>query len=47
MDRLIAFSRYYANEITAFAACGALILAAITLWYLKLGRAESVAPSAE
>ena len=35
MDWLIAFSRDYANAVTAFAACGALILAAITLWYLK------------
>ena len=35
MDWLIAFSRDYANALTAFAALGALILAAITLWYLK------------
>jgi len=35
MDWLIAFSRDYANAVMAFAACGALILAAITHWYLK------------
>lgn len=35
MDYLIEFSRDYANAVTAFAACGALVLASITLWYLK------------
>lgn len=35
MSCLITFSTDYANAITAFAALGAFILAAITLWYLK------------
>jgi hypothetical protein len=35
MDCLLAFSRDYANAVTAIAACGALVLASITLWYLK------------
>ncbi|WJN57552.1 hypothetical protein [Pseudomonas sp. SO81] len=35
MDWLKTFSTHYANAVTAFAALGAFILAAITLWYLK------------
>ena len=35
MDWLKAFSTDYANAVTAMAACGALVLAAMTLWFLK------------
>lgn len=35
MDWLKVFSADYANAVTAVAACGALVLASITLWYLK------------
>ncbi len=35
MECLKIFSTDYANAVTAIAASGALILAAITLWYLK------------
>jgi hypothetical protein len=35
MDWLKVFSTDYANAVTAIAVCGALVLAAITLWYLK------------
>ncbi len=35
MEWLKAFSTDYANAVTSVAACGALLLATITLWYLK------------
>jgi hypothetical protein len=35
MEWLKSFSTDYANGVTAITACGAFVLAAITLWYLK------------
>ena len=35
MEWLKEFSACYANGVTAIAACGTLLLAAATLWYLK------------
>ncbi|MCL5036434.1 MAG: hypothetical protein M1269_04865 [Chloroflexi bacterium] len=35
MEWMKTFSTDYANAVTAIVACGAFILAAITLWYLK------------
>ena len=35
MEWIKAFSTDYANAVIAIAACGAFILAAITLYYLK------------
>jgi hypothetical protein len=35
MEWLKAFSAYYANGVMAITAVGALVLAIITLWYLK------------
>ena len=35
MEWMKIFSNNYANGVTAIAACGALVLTAITLWYLR------------
>jgi len=42
MEWIKAFSTDYANAVIAIAACGAFILAAITLYYLKREYSQSI-----